>query len=146
MQKSHLITILIIAAVVIAGGSFFAGTKVGQGNKTFVGPNGKFGQGNMQQGTNTLPKNSSMMSGEIISKDATTITVKTQNGSTKIILYSGSTEVSKSTLGTAEDLAVGTNVRISGTSSSDGTVTAKTIQVLPHNFASNSQQNQPPQQ
>jgi hypothetical protein len=70
------------------------------------------------------------VTGQIISMDSSSITVKTQAGSTAIVYYSGTTAVTKEQTATASDLAVGQNVVVRGTNSS-GTVTATNISVVP---------------
>jgi hypothetical protein len=69
--------------------------------------------------------------GQVITKDATSVTVKMPDGSTKIVLISDSTVVSKTVTGTLADVAVGTNVAVSGPANADGSVTAANIQLRP---------------
>jgi hypothetical protein len=71
------------------------------------------------------------ISGEVVSKDDTTITLKLKDGGSKIVFLSGSTEIMKSTQGTAQDISVGTQVSANGTSNSDGSVTAQMVQIRP---------------
>ena len=69
------------------------------------------------------------IAGEILAKDATSITIKGRDGSSKIVLYSGSTEVSKFAAGSIDDIAVGKFVSVNGKTNSDGSITAQLIQV-----------------
>lgn len=69
------------------------------------------------------------VNGEVVSKDAQSVTVKLADGSTKIVFYSASTTVSKSAAGTADDLTAGTGVIVTGTTNADGSVTATRIQL-----------------
>lgn len=126
---------MVIGAVVIAGGAFYGGMMYatskspargqfasGQSNGQFGGPNGARGaRGGMGGFT----------AGEILSKDATSITIKMQDGSTKIVLVSSSTQVMKSISGTLDDLSQGTNVVVMGSANSDGSVTAESVQIRP---------------
>ena len=126
-MKNNLIKIIAIAVVVGLLG-FYAGMqyqKSQRGNFLVGSRNGATGQ----QGTIGKQGNNigGPVNGEITSFDATTITVKTKDGNSKVIVYSDSTKVNKTSEGSKSDLKVGEEVMIIGTTSSDGTVTAQTI-------------------
>jgi hypothetical protein len=67
--------------------------------------------------------------GEIISNDGKSITIKTSDGSTKIVYFSDSTKVSKNETASTSDLTVGTTVSAMGTTNSDKSVTAQNIMI-----------------
>jgi hypothetical protein len=125
----------IIIAVVVAGGlGFYGGTSYNQGADKSIGtPNGSqnFQAGNL---SGTMRRNGGMQNGgfvggEIIAKDDKSITVKTQNGGSKIVFFSDSTPVMKSAPGTPADLAAGEEVIVTGSTNSDGSITAQSVQV-----------------
>ncbi|MFA6552008.1 MAG: hypothetical protein WCT19_00735 [Candidatus Paceibacterota bacterium] len=70
-----------------------------------------------------------LTSGQIISKNGTSITLKSRDGNTKIVLYSPDVSILKTASGTPQDLISGTEVNVVGTANSDGSVTAQSIQV-----------------
>jgi len=146
-----LIPIVIITAVVVGGGAFYGGMKY-QESKTPQRP----AAGNFQNLQNLSPEErqqrlqelgtnaggsragrtggqagGGFTSGEIISRDDKSITVKLQDGGSKIVFLSDSTEVTKSAQGSLGDLTVGTQISVNGTANSDGSVTAQTIQLRP---------------
>jgi hypothetical protein len=86
--------------------------------------------GAIQRGLNR-GDGSNFFTGEIISKDEQGLTIKTPNGSSKIVFFSGSTEISKFTSGTKEDLEIGKTVSVTGSANQDGSITAKLIQLRP---------------
>lgn len=126
-------TVSIIIGVVLIIGSFYGGMLYGKSqNSGLKGEMGDFPTGGMT-GVRSGNAGGSMISGEIISKDATSITIKLQNGGSQIVLVSESTPVTKSTSGAASDLAVGTQVMVSGTTNTDKSITAKSVQIRPAN-------------
>ena len=70
--------------------------------------------------------------GQVVSMDANSITVSIpNNGGSKIILYSPTTTVAKTTTGTISDVTVGSTITATGTANSDGSITATAIQIRP---------------
>lgn len=131
--------IIFVALIIIVGAcSFFGGMKVGEGNKSNMGP-GNFQnmtdeqrqQFAQQNETRTGQNGMGGTVGEIISKDDKSITIKLPNGGSKIILYSATTTVGKTTTGNVSDIQIGQTISISGTTNTDGSVSAKSIQIQP---------------
>jgi hypothetical protein len=147
MNKQKNIASGIALGILLIAASFYGGMvygKKGAGNSSQVrqqaaqgqggNQNGQVGQrgagrGMMQGGGNG--NGGEFTSGQIISKDDTSITVKTRDGGSKIIFFSGSTAIDKSVFGSASDLSVDQQVTASGKSNPDGSVTAQTIQIRP---------------
>ena len=121
---------IIIGAVILSGGSFYAGMKYDQSKNPPISAN-RFGGNGGQRGARGGAGGGGFVSGEILSKDATGITIKLQDGGSKIILLSGTTPVMKSTSGTTQDLAVGTQVTVIGSANTDGSITAQSVQIRP---------------
>jgi hypothetical protein len=67
--------------------------------------------------------------GSIISKDATSITLKLSSGGSEIVFVGSSTPIMKSVVGTSNDLTTGENITVSGTPNSDGSMNASSIQI-----------------
>lgn len=124
-----------VMAIVIIGGAFYGGIVYGKRAIPSRGQftNGQFtGNVNGARGTGArVGMNGSFTAGEIISKDATSVTIKMQDGSTKIALIASSTQIMKSSTGSLSDLTTGVNVNITGTSNSDGSITAQGVQIRP---------------
>lgn len=123
IMSKNAILIAVVVAVIFGAAGFFAGKyfqTTQRGN--FAGRYGqRFGAG----------ANAQVLRGSIISTDSGTMTVKLPDGSTKLVIVSGSTSITKATSGTTGDLKAGSPVMIFGASNSDGSVTAQNIQLNP---------------
>jgi hypothetical protein len=135
-----ILPIFIAILILVGAGAFYGGMKYAGSKKTSGGnfPGFEnFKQGDGQQrfgqmnGAGRTGNGQNFLSGEILSKDDKSITVKLPDGGSKIIFFSDSTEITKSAQGTAEDLTVGENVFANGQANTDGSITAKTIQLRP---------------
>lgn len=127
--------ILITAFVVIAVGvsAFFGGMQYQKMQR------GQFGQGrltgqNPAMGNQFRGGQANMgrpVSGEIISSDDKSITVKLADGSSKIVLLNEQSKIMEATSSTKQSLTSGKNVMVFGTTNQDGSVTASNIQLNP---------------
>ena len=130
-MKNNVIIITIVLVLVVGGGAFFAGMKYQQGKQNFsrqlTGQGQRIGQGQIQGNRAGFRP----VSGEIISSDEKSITVKLQDGSSKIILLTDKTEINKASEATKDDLKTGEKVAVFGMENSDGSVTAQNIQLNP---------------
>jgi len=141
---NKLILIIAAVAVVVGGGSFYAGMKYDQ-SKTIAdrqarmqqfGAGGNGGQ-RVARGGGGMPGAGGFTAGEIIAKDAASVTIKLRDGGSKIIFLSDQTPVLKSATGTSDDLTVGSNVTVSGKPNQDGSISAESIQIRPVGFTDN---------
>ena len=125
--------------IVIAGGAFYGGMKYAEGNRTAGFRNGnsanlpegtqaRFGQAGGMGASNTRG-GALMTAGEIIAKDEQSITVKLQDGGSRIVFLSASTPITKNASADASDLSIGESVAVMGSTNQDGSVTAQSIQV-----------------
>lgn len=151
MSNKHII-ITIVVAVVVGAAGFFGGMKYGQTAKALAGlsqaqrqqlfaglrgsgagggpgAGGGTGFGGRRGGAGGA--GNAFASGSVLSKDDKSITVKMQDGSSKIVFYSGTTTIGKSISGTSGDLAAGQQVTVNGNSNSDGSLNAMNIQIRP---------------
>ena len=125
--------IFIIIAIIVAGGAFFAGTKYQAGqrnNFALNGVNGQFRRGLGGNGT-FGGANGNVARGDIIDVSDTGMTVKLPDGSSKIVILSDKTTISKAATGSRSDLKNGETVAIFGTSNSDDSLTAQNVQLNP---------------
>ena len=136
MQNKKIIVIVVIG-LVIASLSFWGGVKYESSKKSPSQLGGNFNQncfmGNQNNnGRTTGMRNNAgggLVSGEIISKDDKSITIKLRDGGSKIVLLSSSTKVEKTVSGNADDMIVGKDIVITGTTNTDGSVNATSVQI-----------------
>lgn len=130
MKQNTIMTILIISLAVGTGG-FFAGMKYQQSKSPFLaGRQGAFGGQGRLGGTGNR-NGFRPTAGQIVNIDTTSLTVKLNDGSTKIVLFNDKTQINKASSGSISDLVKDTQIAVFGTENSDGSVTAQSIQLNP---------------
>lgn len=130
------ITLIIIIAVLVAGGMFFGAYKYGehaQGRSQFGGQESFNRNGQPRNSAVRGGNNAGFTAGKILNKDNSSISISLQNGGSRIIFISTSTPVLKSVSGSLDDLEPGQNVLIQGSPNSDGSLTAQSIQIRSDN-------------
>jgi hypothetical protein len=137
MSNSTMKRILpILIVIVVAGGiGFYVGTKVSSGTAPtlgqFRGGPGTVGTASSTRTGRQGGMNGGFTGGEVVSVSDTSLTVELSDGGSKIILLSPTTRVFAITESSLLSVATGTEVSVTGTTNSDGSVTADTIQVRP---------------
>lgn len=150
MQNKKLIAAIVVV-IIVGAGAFFGGTVYekdklssqgllrsanaqggGQRGQGFSGgQNGPGGARMMGQGQGGNNGAGDFSAGQIMSKDDKSITIKTRNGGSQIVFFSGSTTIGKTVSGSASDLSNGQQVMASGKNNSDGSLAADNIQIRP---------------
>jgi hypothetical protein len=130
---------IIVAAVLIifaGGGGFYGGMQYQKGQSPSFAQAGFQGGGAMPGGGTGMGQNGNRqrqgggpVSGQIVSKDDSSITVKLTDGSTKIVMLSSKASIGKFTTVKMSDIKQGEQITAFGTSNSDGSVTASMIQI-----------------
>ncbi len=130
MNQKHYI-IIVALLIIVGGGAFYGGMKYGQSLTPARGQfGGRGGAGGNFPGRN-FGAGMSAVTGQVVSKDDKSITVQGRDGSDKIVLYTATTTVGKTVSGSSSDLDQGQQVTAVGTTNSDGSVTAQSIQIRP---------------
>lgn len=115
--------LFLIILILVATAAFYGGMKYQQ-NKT---PQRTF----FQREGQTTQMRERMLSGEVISKDEKSLTLKLPDGSTRIVFLSEKTEFLKMTEGNLSDIEVGKQIMIIGNQTTEGAFVAEQIQLSP---------------
>jgi len=137
---------IIMAIIILGSGTFYGGMKYQQ-NKSSLGDSSRQNFQNLSaeqrqqilQGNivNSLGEREDKISGqnfltgEVIAKDEESLTLKIPEGGSKIVFLSDSTQISKTTYGSISDIEIAKQIKVIGEQNSDGSYTAKTIQLSP---------------
>jgi len=137
-MKNAKVIVPIVLILVGLGVGFFGGYQYRnyrlnqtRGGFAAIGTNGQRFMGSRTGQGAVAGARGGAVTGSILSMDANSITVKLADGSTKIVLFSGTTTYENSITAQASDLKVGGQVAVFGSANSDGSVTATSIQINP---------------
>jgi len=127
--------IVFLIALVVSGAAFYGGmqyqkSQVTSGRNFMQGQQGIGRAGGNGTGARRMG-NGQPVSGEILSMDDSSITVKLIDGSSRIVLFTDKTIFNKTASVNKSELKVGEKVGVFGISNTDGSVTAQNIQLNP---------------
>lgn len=132
-MKAQQIVITLVVAIVVGAAGFFGGMQYQKSKATVAnvqsglnrqgraGGKGRFGG---QNGGNAVR-------GQVISTSDNGITVKLADGSSKIVLISGSAQVGKEATAAKSDIQNGDQVVVFGMANSDGSINAQSVLINP---------------
>jgi len=140
------ILIHIFIPIIIAGTCFYGGILYSKNTKTNTNANQTMNRqnfGNLSQeeriklmqerGTNgpanMIRSGNAPLSGEIISKDETSITIKLNDSGSSIVYVASSTIITKPTILEIKDLVKGKKVMVNADKNDNGSYTAKSIRL-----------------
>lgn len=119
---------VIIGTLVLMGGSFYEGMRYATNTASTQSPRAGGFSGTRGAGRTG---NGGFITGEVLSKDAQGITVKMRDGGSSIVFIGKTATVSKSATGSVDDIAVGTQVMVTGSKNTDGSINAQSVQIRP---------------
>lgn len=128
MNKLYIVTATV--AVVVGGAVFFGGMQYQKSQtRSLFTQRGGFMQQNGQGGIQRQGAANGLrpVNGEIISQDDSSVTVKMPDNSTKIIILSEKTTITKASSAEKADLKTGEQINVFGTQNADGSITAQNI-------------------
>ncbi|MBU0649681.1 hypothetical protein KJ605_01955 [Patescibacteria group bacterium] len=141
MKDAKNVVIVVLVTILVGGASFYGGTLY-QKSKTINALTRQFGTNAgrfADRSANPALSGSAGRAGagfrpivgEILGKDDSSLTVKMQDGSSKIILLTETTAINRAEKIEASALNAGDTVRVMGVTNTDGSVTAQDIQLNP---------------
>lgn len=143
MSKPILIIVVVVVVLVVAAGSFYGGMTYGKSQASAATPAGFPGfdgqgaprdfQGFRGQGQNGAADGVQPGStfGQIESIDGNTLSITDRNGNPVTVQVTDTTLIEKNASVSVSDLATGDTVIISGSDNTDGSITARSVQVAP---------------
>ncbi len=119
----------IFVVIVVGGLSFYGGMKYQSSKTPAVGA---FARGNanfVRGGGLGAGGGGGLIAGQVVSVDASSITIQERDGSSKVVFFTASTPVMEMVAGKQSDITVGKQVNIVGMTNSDGSISATSVQL-----------------
>ena len=128
MKKYRVHIVWAIVVVLALVGGYYYGKSAGRPSFAGFGGTGSSTRGGFA-GRGAGGAGGGFAAGQVTAKDSTSLTLQLANGNSEVVFYSSSTSVIEPQPASINDVTPGTNVMVGGTTNSDGSVTAQSIQV-----------------
>jgi len=127
MKKNIIIWIIIV--IVVGAGGFYGGMTYQKGVKVTPAAGAARAGFTGNRTGRTGAAGAGFTSGQILAKTNNSLTIKVAAGGSEIVFLAPSSQIMQSSTTTIASLNVGQSIMVTGTTNSDGSVTAKTVQV-----------------
>lgn len=134
MNKQKYTVLTVVGFAVIAGAAFFGGMKFQESKQPGFTRQGTVGSmSDLRNGVRTggVGRGFRPVAGEILRADDTSVTVKLEDGGSRIVILTDKTTINKAEEGSRMDLKPGEKIAVYGTENTDGSVSAQNIQLNP---------------
>jgi hypothetical protein len=123
----------VVVIVIVGALAFYGGMKYQAGKSPAAGAGAAYarGAGGFARGGagGAGAAGGGLIAGQVVSVDATSITIQERDGSSKVVFFTASTPVMEMVAGKTSDITVGKEVNIVGTTNSDGSISATSVQL-----------------
>jgi hypothetical protein len=135
MDNKNLIITGVVALIVGLGVGYFGAHALAATPKTgaaaYAARSAAGGAGVTGMRAGNQASGAGLLTGTVAAVSAGSITLNTRDGSSHVVLTTPDTTVSKSVTGSLSDVTVGSTIIVSGTTNSDGSVSATLVQLRP---------------
>jgi hypothetical protein len=126
--KTHIIWGIVVV-VALAGGFFWGKSIASTTRAGLAGTAGGFSSSTRSRFAGAGGTTGGFTTGQVAAISSSSLTLQLANGNSEVVFYSSSTLISEPMTVPVSDLSSGTNVMVAGTTNSDGSLTAQSIQV-----------------
>ena len=126
MNKTIIITAIVALGIGLGGG--YAAAKV-SAPATTSGSNTSFARGSARGLRGGNQSANGFIAGTVAKENSESLTIDTRDGNSHLVLLTPATSVFKSVAGSLTDVTIGSTVTVSGSTNSDGSISADSIQL-----------------
>ena len=126
MNRNIIITAIVALGIGLGGG--YAAARASAPANT-GGSNASFARGGARSLRSRNQSANGFIAGTVAKKDSESITINTRDGNSHLVLLTPATSVFKSVAGSLTDVTIGSTVTVSGSTNSDGSISADSIQL-----------------
>ncbi len=135
-MNKKVVVVCAVAVIIAVIGGFVLGRMSSERGNSATYPPGMVGRSRSGLSSRTMPQDRGMLRyrptiGEVIAIDADSLTIKLADGSSKIVLFTPSTGISRVEKAKTDNIHAGSRVLVQGQSNTDGSVSASRIQIDP---------------
>ncbi len=126
----NIVLAVILTAAVVGAGAFYGGMQYSQSRQRQGSENFQSRFNGTRTGAGAGARGAgNFAGGQVVSLDAKSMTVKAPDNSSRIVFIGDATVVAKTVPGALSDIKIGDTISVQGSTNTDGSINAQTIQI-----------------